>query len=80
MISSSVAVIDDDMEDSDDNVTTDDLDSILDVCESSFLSAPLRWHYRSRCESLIDFSNNHFYNNKLVTFPSKWVDDFKRGI
>ncbi len=30
----------------------------------------LRWHYRSRHESLIAFSNNRFYDNRLVTFPS----------
>ena len=29
----------------------------------------LRWHYRSRCESLIAFSNSMFYGNELITFP-----------
>ena len=29
----------------------------------------LRWHYRSRHESLIAFSNQHFYDNGLVAFP-----------
>lgn len=29
----------------------------------------LRWHYRSRDESLIAFSNYHFYKNELYTFP-----------
>jgi very-short-patch-repair endonuclease len=31
---------------------------------------PLRWHYRSRHESLITFSNYRFYDGKLITFPS----------
>jgi very-short-patch-repair endonuclease len=31
---------------------------------------PLRWHYRSRDDSLIAFSNHHFYRNRLVTFPN----------
>lgn len=30
----------------------------------------LLWHYRSRHESLIAFSNQQFYDNKLLTFPS----------
>jgi len=30
----------------------------------------LRWHYRSRHESLITFSNFHYYENNLLTFPS----------
>src|SRR5690606_21618391 len=35
----------------------------------------LRWHYRSRSESLIAFSNHHYYQNRLVTFPSPMVED-----
>ena len=48
-----------------------DLTSILDDCLA--LGMPethLLWHYRSRHESLIAFSNNQFYENKLYTFPS----------
>ena len=30
----------------------------------------LRWHYRSRHESLIAVSNHEFYEGRLVTFPS----------
>jgi very-short-patch-repair endonuclease len=30
----------------------------------------LKWHYRSRHESLIAFSNQHFYDNSLTIFPS----------
>jgi very-short-patch-repair endonuclease len=29
----------------------------------------LNWHYRSRDESLIAFSNHHIYDDRLVTFP-----------
>ncbi|TGP59648.1 hypothetical protein EN868_32385, partial [Mesorhizobium sp. M2D.F.Ca.ET.225.01.1.1] len=35
----------------------------------------LRWHYRSRNESLIAFSNHHYYQNRLITFPSPTVED-----
>ncbi|KMK75186.1 DUF3320 domain-containing protein [Alkalihalobacillus pseudalcaliphilus] len=48
-----------------------DMESILDDCLSIQMPQKhLRWHYRSEHESLISFSNNHFYENKLVTFPS----------
>jgi very-short-patch-repair endonuclease len=30
----------------------------------------LEWHYRSKHESLIAFSNRRFYENRLFTFPS----------
>ncbi|MBO9607221.1 MAG: DUF3320 domain-containing protein [Paenibacillaceae bacterium] len=54
-----------------DEVVPEDLESILDDCLA--LGMPqehLLWHYRSRHESLIAFSNRHFYENKLLTFPS----------
>ena len=48
-----------------------DFESILDVCcKLGLPRCSLRWHYRSRREDLITFSNQHFYDNKLVTFPS----------
>jgi very-short-patch-repair endonuclease len=48
-----------------------DYESLLDVCCSIGLPRQrLRWHYRSRREPLIAFSNRHFYDNELVTFPS----------
>ena len=33
-------------------------------------SRRLTWHYRSRVESLIAFSNRHYYDGGLLTFPS----------
>src|SRR5260370_16419179 len=33
-------------------------------------SCPLRWHYRSKHEALISFSNAEFYENDLITFPA----------
>lgn len=50
---------------------TADLESILSLFTAQ--GAPqrmLRWHYRSRHESLIAVSNYEFYDNKLVVFPS----------
>lgn len=53
-----------------------DLESILDEARTSGIPVrDLRWHYRSRSESLIAFSNHHYYQNRLVTFPSPIVED-----
>ena len=53
-----------------------DLESILDEAIASGLpSKQLNWHYRSRSESLIAFSNWHYYGNRLITFPSPAVND-----
>lgn len=54
-----------------DNADKEDLDSILEDCLAlSIPSKYLLWHYRSKHESLISFSNAQFYENKLLTFPS----------
>ena len=53
------------------NIENEDLESLLDDCLS--ISMPqmyLKWHYRSRHESLIAYSNMKYYDNKLYTFPS----------
>jgi very-short-patch-repair endonuclease len=53
-----------------DNVTAD-MQSILGMCNGQGVSERmLRWHYRSRHESLISLSNKEFYENRLVIFPS----------
>jgi very-short-patch-repair endonuclease len=46
-----------------------DYESILDRCKTVLQQRMLRWHYRSRDEALIAFSNQHFYDGRLVTFP-----------
>lgn len=53
------------------NSDKEDLESLLDDCLA--ISMPqeyLKWHYRSRHESLIAYSNMKYYDNKLLTFPS----------
>lgn len=63
------------------NITIDDggyedLESILDECIAAGLPKQrLKWHYRSRHESLIAFSNQQYYDNELVTFPSPVTND-----
>ncbi len=62
-----------------DNLDIEDLDSILDDCLALGMpSAYLRWHYRSRHESLIAFSNQEFYENSMLTFPS--VNDREKRV
>ncbi len=49
----------------------EDLESVLDECGAAGLPRlHLDWHYRSRHESLIAFSNHHYYKNRLLTFPA----------
>lgn len=47
-----------------------DLESILDELSVKIPAQYLDWHYRSKDESLISFSNIKFYDNRLSTFPS----------
>jgi len=48
-----------------------DMESILDALQSKEMpSSQLLWHYRSRHEELIAFSNHHFYGDRLITFPT----------
>jgi very-short-patch-repair endonuclease/DNA polymerase III delta prime subunit len=47
-----------------------DFESILKLFKSVSKPRLLRWHYRSRHESLIAVSNSEFYENKLIIFPS----------
>ena len=54
----------------------EDLESILDECLGAGMHRlSLQWHYRSRHESLITFSNVNYYNSSLVTFPSPVTHD-----
>ncbi len=56
-------------------------DSILDLALATFEdSCELRWHYRSQHESLIAFSNHHFYDNRLIVFPSAHQDSARMGV
>jgi len=61
---------DEDEDGGDDAGAAEGFESILDLM-SSFLDPPwsLDWHYRSRDEALIAFSNHHIYGGRLVTFP-----------
>lgn len=63
-----------DEQDNGDETVVEDMESVLDECLSARLpQMNLRWHYRSRHESLIAFSNYYYYGNSLLTFPSPYV-------
>ena len=54
-----------------DEVQYEDAVSLLDECIAIELPRiRLSYHYRSKHESLISFSNHNFYNDNLYTFPS----------
>ncbi|MCS7045310.1 MAG: DUF4011 domain-containing protein [Gemmataceae bacterium] len=56
-------------------------ESVLDACLGAGLPQQwLRWHYRSRHESLIAFANDRIYDNRLVTFPGAVADDAELGV
>ena len=71
----------DDAEPEDEATTTSDIESVLGLfCSRGAHQRMLRWHYRSRHESLIMVSNHLFYQDKLVVFPSPDRDRTKLGL
>jgi hypothetical protein len=56
-------------------------DSILDECLGIGLPVKtLRWHYRSKHEDLIAFSNHKFYEDALITFPAAKAQHDSLGV
>jgi very-short-patch-repair endonuclease len=56
-------------------------ESILDLCGTVGLpERMLQWHYRSRREGLIAFSNHFLYDDRLVTFPAPDFDGAGTGV
>jgi len=71
----------DDGEQSETETSLDDLESVLDLFVArGALESMLRWHYRSRHESLIAVSNQEFYDNRLVIFPSPDASRTRLGL
>ena len=68
-------------EDEEDDGAEIDSESILDLAFSRLNHRRrLKWHYRSRHSSLIQFSNRQFYENQLVVFPSPVLSDDLLGV
>lgn len=71
----------DDEVDEEQEVVIDNAESVLEAAMKSFRSVRrLRWHYRSKHESLISFSNSRFYDGDLVVFPSPTTDGGRLGV
>ncbi|KJK24749.1 DNA helicase [Burkholderiaceae bacterium 16] len=51
-----------------------DSDSLLNQAARNLPATLLAWHYRSRHESLISFSNAAFYDGRLVTIPDRLLE------
>ncbi|WP_067068371.1 DUF3320 domain-containing protein [Roseateles chitosanitabidus] len=70
-----------DVEIDDEDNSTGDIESILSMFKAAGCTERyLRWHYRSRHESLIAVSNAEFYDQKLVIFPSAGNDPLATGV
>jgi len=58
-----------------------DFESIMDLLRATGLPAQLlEWHYRSRSDALIAFSNHFIYNDSLVTFPAPFQESDDLGV
>lgn len=66
--------------DNDDDFENCNFESVLDECSVFLNSHTLNWHYRSRHEDLIKFSNYHIYDNQLITFPSPIAQSANYGV
>lgn len=71
-----VTAADDDEETEVGELAPEDSESILTECvDSGVPQLWLSWHYRSQDESLINFSNRHYYDGRLASLPSPGGDD-----
>lgn len=66
----------DDDEDSEPLYETDESVSLLNLAKRRFPEKILQWHYRSKYEELINFSNHAFYNGHIQIAPN--VVPFKK--
>src|SRR5690606_7563670 len=64
-----------------DSTQVADIESILGLFVARGLpQRMLRWHYRSRHQSLIAVSNSQFYENKLFIVPSPYTHEAGMGL
>lgn len=74
----------DDEEDNEDKIAAleavSGFESLLDTLSPFLPNWMLEWHYRSRDERLIAFSNHHIYDSRLITFPGTNGEDIIRHV
>jgi len=74
-------VIEGEPTDEEEGAQVSDIESILGLFTARGLrSRMLRWHYRSRHQSLIAVSNSQFYENKLHIVPSPYTAEAGMGL
>jgi very-short-patch-repair endonuclease len=72
--------IDDEL-DEDERGIADDAESVMEIAQKQLRDAAmLRWHYRSRHDALIAWSNAEFYDDELIVFPSAHGSDPRFGV
>lgn len=72
---------DQDEDEDGDGAQVSDIESILGLFRARGLpQRMLRWHYRSRHQSLIAVSNSQFYENKLFIVPSPYTQEAGMGL
>ncbi|KQR18028.1 MULTISPECIES: DUF3320 domain-containing protein [Xanthomonas] len=70
-----------DRDDDEGGAQASDVESILGLCRARGLpERMLRWHYRSRHQSLIAVSNQQFYEGKLFIVPSPYTSEAGVGL
>lgn len=69
-----------DIELNDEEEVFTEMESILNLCKNVYPNKILKWHYRSRHESLIAVSNEEFYDNKLYIYPSPKKNSDQLGL
>ncbi len=52
-----------------------EVESLLDLAMTRYTSAHLTYHYRSKSEELINFSNNSFYEGRLEIAPNTVINN-----
>ncbi|MFP5039989.1 AAA domain-containing protein [Parasediminibacterium sp. JCM 36343] len=62
-----------DVDEMDDEILSNDADSLLTQGAKKLSSVMLGWHYRSHYETLISYSNHAFYDAGLLTIPDKTI-------
>jgi very-short-patch-repair endonuclease len=60
---------DDELLEDESNAALEGFESLLGTTNAFMPAWYLDWHYRSRDETLISFSNHYIYKDRLVTFP-----------
>jgi superfamily I DNA and/or RNA helicase/predicted DNA-binding WGR domain protein/very-short-patch-repair endonuclease len=65
---------------SEEEILSSEADSLLVQGSRKLNSTMLSWHYRSRYETLISYSNHAFYDAGLLTIPDKTIHHYEKPL